>query len=68
MDKMEQAAFYVGALLYLDLESDEVDDILAAADLDVHTNTVAECREAIKLAYPKRYELGKRFGGERMLR
>jgi hypothetical protein len=68
MTKIEQDAFYVGASLYLGLDSNEVDDALAKAGLDVNTNTSKECTEVIKIAYPTRYEFGKRLGpGDRMM-
>jgi hypothetical protein len=47
MDKTEQAGFYVGAAIYKDLDSDEVDLILAAEGLNIETNSVKECKDAI---------------------
>ena len=50
MDKRERTLFYVGAALYLDLESAQVDAILARAGLDPEADTLADCRAAVKAA------------------
>lgn len=47
MTNKDKVAFYVGAALYKDLESDEVDRILQAAGLHPDVHSVAQCREAI---------------------
>lgn len=58
MDTELQVLFYVGAALYLDLDSDEVDIILAAAGLAVEINSVEECRDAIRVHFPERHARG----------
>ena len=59
MDERQREAFYVGAALYLDLDSDEVDMALAKRGLDARLNTLEKCRAALKDAYPDRYRLGR---------
>ena len=47
MDKKSAEAFYVGAALFLDLDSDEVDVVLADHGLSVEANSVEDCRACI---------------------
>lgn len=47
MTDNEQTAFYVGAALYRDLDSFEVDQILAAAGLDIDAASIADCCAAV---------------------
>lgn len=60
MNKREQGLFYTGAALYLRLDSDEIDVALARHGLSVRTDSVEDCRDAIRNEYPERYEAGKR--------
>jgi len=61
MNEGEQDLFYIGASLFLNLDSGEVDVILAASKLTVETNSVLECREVIRAHFPERYELVRRM-------
>jgi len=56
MDEKQQELFYVGAVIYLNLDSTEVDNMLNNAGLSVENNSVAECREVIRKHFPERYE------------
>ena len=51
--------FYVGAALYLDLESSEVDAILAERGLALAEDNIDECREVIRRARPEAYQAGR---------
>jgi hypothetical protein len=55
----QKDAFYVGAAIYLNLDSIEVDAALAEQGLVLTEDTIAECRDAIRDAYPERYEAGR---------
>ena len=59
MDERQREAFYVGAALYLDLDSDEVDEALAVRGLSARFDTLEKCRAALREAYPDRYRLGR---------
>jgi len=48
-------AFYWGAAVYLDLDSDEVDDDLAEMGLTLTEGTIKQCREALIARYPDRW-------------
>jgi len=60
MDKRERELFYVGAALFLRLDSDEVDDVLARYELSVQRDSVEACRNAIREEYPERFEAMRR--------
>lgn len=47
MTEKEKTAFYIGAAIYKDLDSDEVDRILQASGLHPDVHPVADCRNAI---------------------
>jgi hypothetical protein len=60
--------FYVGAALYLDLDSSRVDYNLACAGIELTADNIPEARKIIKQMYPDRYaaarEAARRlFGG-----
>lgn len=48
MDKKQQDSFYIGAALFQDLDSDEVDDILVGVGLTAKSGSVVECKAAIR--------------------
>jgi len=50
------ATFYLGAALIFDLDSDEVDHILAEHGLSVEHDTLLECKQALINLYPDRYD------------
>jgi hypothetical protein len=62
MDDQDAAAFYMGAAMFLDLDSDEVDHVLAKMGLSVQANSARECRDALAQLYPDRYERGRVLG------
>lgn len=47
MNKNDRDAFYIGAALSRDLESDEVDMILESEGLHVDVHSVQQCKKAI---------------------
>lgn len=51
--------FYIGAAVYLDLDSVEIDQILEARGLELTEDTIAECRAAVQAAELTRYEAGR---------
>lgn len=53
MDKETLERFYVGAAMYLDLDSDQVDAILEQAGLDPETDSLESCRVAVRAAVPR---------------
>lgn len=50
MNNKQKAAFYVGAAVYKDLDSNEVDRILEAAGLHTDIHPVGKCVQAVKNA------------------
>lgn len=58
MDGKERDAFYIGAALFVNLDSAEVDSILADAGLSTENDSVAVCRSAIRVRFPLLYEVG----------
>jgi len=52
MDKKTTEAFYVGAAIYLDLDSCDVDRILAEHNLSTDDDTVEACRDCIRQHRP----------------
>lgn len=61
MNEREQDLFYIGASLFLNLDSTEVDIILATVKLAVETSSVTECRGIIRAHFPERYELVRKM-------
>lgn len=61
MDQKTQEAFYIGAAVYLNLDSDEVDHILGQAGLNVDEHSARQCRQAVKDAEPERFEKMRQF-------
>lgn len=61
MNERERDLFYIGASLFLNLDSDEVDTILATVKLTVEASSAAECREVIRAHFPERYELVRKM-------
>lgn len=62
MTDEESTLFYIGAALYLDIDSDDLDRALATRGLTVADNSVEECRSAIREMYPQRFAAGKGAG------
>jgi hypothetical protein len=62
MTDKESTLFYVGAAIYLDLDSDEIDRALATRGLSIAGNSVEECRNAIREMFPQRFAAGKGAG------
>jgi len=54
MNTKDQELFYIGAAVYLGLDSDEVNAALVRYDLTTEGNTAAECKEGIRKQYPIR--------------
>jgi hypothetical protein len=61
MTEREQDLFYIGAALFLNLDSAEVDIILATVKLTVEASSVTECRKVIRAHFPGRYELVRKI-------
>lgn len=59
MTEKEQKLFYVGAAIFLDLDSTEVDDALSAKNLTVESNSVSECTECIRRCFPERFSFSR---------
>ena len=51
--------FYVGAGLYLDLDAEEVDEILAEHGLTLSRDNIAECRDVIRRTRLEAYQAGR---------
>lgn len=62
MTESERDKFYILAAVYLDLDSDEVDDCLAASGLSSERDSFAQCRHAVKQMYPDHFERGRQLG------
>lgn len=56
MTEKEQELFYIGASVYLNLDYAEIDDILAETDLSVGSDSVEDCRAAVRAYHPERFE------------
>jgi hypothetical protein len=55
MNQKDQEAFYTGAAIYLNLDSIEVDELLATRGLSTEFDSVKKCTAVIKAAYPDRW-------------
>lgn len=63
MTERERELFYIAAALYLDLDSDQVDQILAAAGLDPEADPLPACRAAVRAAVGRQtWEAGAAAG------
>ena len=62
MNERTQAAFYIACALYINLDSDEVDELLKDHGLSAKTNTLDECRKCVKDRYPDRVQEALRRG------
>ena len=51
MDKKYKIPFYIGAAIYMDFDSDEVDYLLKRAGLTVDQSSLEECRKVIRKAF-----------------
>lgn len=52
MNAKDQETFYLGAAVYLGLDDDEVDTVLAKRSLTIKENTAAECKKGIEIQFP----------------
>lgn len=51
MQENEKWPFVIGAAIYMDFDSEDVDRILAEHDLNIDDNTLEECKHVIRAAY-----------------
>jgi len=57
MKESSVAAFYVGASMFLDLDSVEVDAVLAEHNLSLQSDTITACRDCILFHHRRSYAL-----------
>ena len=62
IDEKMREAFYIGAAIFLDLDSEETDEVLREAGLSLERNSFRECRDAILKKFPERWKDFREIG------